>query len=125
MEQASLKLNGSPADVLLDPLAFPLWNEAFLSIDGPATPEPGQRYKLRVKPGLSGWLEYTAISPQRIEITWQVPGFHEHGVWLLDNGVVTHSFEHNGPLAAVLRSAYRGIATVRLERLRDRMLVVA
>ncbi len=74
---------------------------------------------------MSGWLEYTAISPQRIEITWQVPGFHEHGVWLLDSGVVTHSFEHNGPLAAVLRSAYRGIATVRLERLRDRMLVVA
>ncbi len=40
MEQASLKLNGSPADVLLDPLAFPLWNEAFLSIDGPRRQSP-------------------------------------------------------------------------------------
>ena len=38
MEQASLVINGSPADVLLDPLALPLWNEAFLSFDGPATP---------------------------------------------------------------------------------------
>lgn len=124
MEQATLKINGSPADVLLDPLALPQWNEAFLSIDGPRTPEVGQRYQLRAKPGLSGWLEYTAISPERIEITWQVPGFHERGVWLLDKGLVTHSFEHSGPLAAVLRPAYRGIAAVRLDRLQQRVLVV-
>lgn len=118
MEQASLQINGSPADVLLDPLALTSWNEAFLSIDGPETPVVGQRYKLRVRPGLNGWLEYTAISPERIDITWQVPGFHEDGVWLIDQGLVTHSFEHHGALAAVLRSAYRGIAAVRLERLK-------
>ena len=122
MEQATLNISGSPADVLLDPLALPQWNEAFLSIDGPATAEVGQRYRLRVRPGLTGWLEYTAITPERIEIIWQVPGFREQGVWLLHEGAVTHSFEHAGPLAAVLRNAYRGIAAVRLERLKDRTL---
>lgn len=125
MEQATLKISGSPAKVLLDPLALPQWNEAFLSIDGPRTPEVGQRYKLRVKPGLTGWLEYTAITEQRIEVTWQIPGFREQGVWLLDDDTVTHSFEHAGPLAAVLRNAYRGIAAVRLERLKDHTLLVA
>ncbi|GAA3575238.1 hypothetical protein [Kribbella ginsengisoli] len=116
MQQATLHIEGPVADVLLDPLALPSWNEAFLSIDGPATPS-GHRYQLRVRPGLTGWLEYTAISPTRIDITWQVPGFHEDGVWQIDQGRVTHSFEHTGPLAAVLRPAYRGIATVRLQRL--------
>ncbi|MEV6411853.1 hypothetical protein [Kribbella sp. NPDC051718] len=117
MEQATLHIIGTPAEVLLDPLALPSWNEAFLSIDGPETPVAGQRYQLRVRPGLAGWLEYTAISPTRIDITWQVPGFHESGVWQIDQSRVTHSFEHTGPLAAVLRRAYRGIAAVRLQRL--------
>lgn len=117
MEQATLQINGAAANVLLEPLALPSWNEAFLSIDGPQTPVIGQRYKLRVRPGLTGWLEYTAISPTRIDVTWQVPGFREQGVWLIDQGLVTHSFVHTGPLAAVLRPAYRGIAAVRLERL--------
>lgn len=125
MEQATLALPGSPVDVLLDPLALPLWNEAFLHIDGPPVPSVGTRYTLRVRPGLSGWLEYTAITSARVEIIWQIPGFHERGVWLIEDGRVTHSFEHTGPLAAVLRSAYRGIAAVRLERLRQRVLVVA
>jgi hypothetical protein len=117
MEQATLQINGSPATALLAPLDLPSWNEAFLSIEGPKTPVVGQRYRLRVRPGLSGWLEYTSISPERIEMTWQVPGFREQGVWLIDRDMVTHSFEHTGALAAVLRSAYRGIAAVRLERL--------
>ena len=122
MEQATLTISGSPVDVLLDPLALPLWNEAFLHIDGPPVPSVGTRYTLRVRPGLSGWLEYTAITSDRVEITWQVPGFHELGIWSIEDGRVTHSFEHTGPLAAVLRSAYRGIAAVRLERLRERVL---
>ncbi|GAA0934442.1 hypothetical protein GCM10009554_20410 [Kribbella koreensis] len=117
MEQATLHIEGPAADVLLDANALPSWNEAFLSIDGPATPAVGQRYQLRVRPGLTGWLEYTAISPTRIDITWQVPGFREVGVWEIDQSRVTHSFEHTGPLAAVLRPAYRGIAAVRLQRL--------
>jgi hypothetical protein len=78
----------------------------------------GQRYQLRVRPGITGWLEYTHISPTRIDVTWQIPGFREQGVWLFDTGLVTHSFEHTGALAAVLRPAYRGIAAVRLERLK-------
>ena len=73
MEQATLTISGSPVDVLLDPLALPLWNEAFLHIDGPPVPSVGTRYTLRVRPGLSGWLEYTAITSDRVEITWQVP----------------------------------------------------
>lgn len=117
MEQATLQINGSPTTALLAPLDLPSWNEAFLSIDGPKTPVVGQRYRLRVRPGLTGWLEYTTISPERIDITWQVPGFHEDGVWQIDQDMVTHSFEHTGALAAVLRSAYRGIAAVRLKRL--------
>jgi hypothetical protein len=125
VEQATLAIGGSPTEVLLDPLALPLWNEAFLRIDGPAVPEVGTRYALRVRPGVSGWLEYTAIGPDRVEITWQVPGFHERGLWMFTEGLVTHSFEHTGPLAAVLRPAYRGIAAVRLGRLAERALAIA
>jgi len=122
MEQATLTIPGSPIDVLLDPLALPLWNEAFLHIDGPRVPVVGTRYSLRVRPGFNGWLEYTAITSAHVEITWQIPGFHERGSWSIDGDRVTHSFEHTGPLAAVLRSAYRGIAAVRLERLRSRVI---
>jgi hypothetical protein len=112
--------------VLLDPLALPLWNEAFIAIDGRRVPAAGQRYMLRVRPGMSGTLEYTAIEPDRIEISWQVPGFHEVGSWTIAaNGEVTHTFKHSGPLAAVLRRSYRGIATVRLDRLADRLRQLA
>lgn len=121
MEHASLSIQAPPDTIrheLLDALALPEWNEAFLSIEEPLA---GKRYRLRVRPGLSGWLEYTAIEPERIEIAWHVPGFHETGVWVIEDGLVTHSFHHNGPLAAVLRSSYRGIAAVRLQRLAQRL----
>jgi hypothetical protein len=124
MEQASLNLPATPAlirGVLLDAQALPEWNEAILSLDGPAEPVVRQRYRIRVRPGLNGWLKYTDISANRVEITWQVPGFHEIGVWTINDSVVTHSFEHTGPLAALLRSAYRGIAAVRLQRLAQRV----
>jgi len=121
MEQATAVIPADQAAIrqaLLDVLALPSWNEAFLSIEGPEQPAVGVRYALRVRPGLSGHLEYTAIEPDRIEITWQVPGFHETGTWILGpDQQVTHSFTQTGPLAAVLRSAYRGIAAVRLDRL--------
>jgi hypothetical protein len=35
---------------------------------------------------LTGRLECTAIKPERIDITWQVPGCREQGVWLLHEG---------------------------------------
>lgn len=125
MEQAVSHLPADPTAIrhaLLDALSLPEWNEAFLAIDGPDEPAVGIRYALRVRPGLSGHLEYTAIEPDRIEISWQVPGFHETGSWILGpDDQVTHSFEQAGPLAAVLRPAYRGIASVRLGRLANRV----
>jgi hypothetical protein len=124
MEQASSTIQATSAEIrhtLLSPLALPEWNEAFLSIEGPAEPSTGERYSLRVRPGWSGWLGYTAIEADRIELTWQVPGFHETGSWTIVPGgqstLVRHSFEHAGPLAAVLRHAYRGVAAIRLQRL--------
>jgi len=108
--------------VLLDALALPEWNEAFLSIDGPKEATVGARYALRVRPGLTGELQYTVIEPDRIEITWHVPGFREVGTWTVTaDSQVTHTFEQTGPLATVLRPAYRNIATIRLARLANRV----
>jgi hypothetical protein len=125
MEQATDTIPASQAairHVLLDALALPEWNEAFLSIDGPADAQANTRYDLRVRPGLTGELQYTVIEPDRIEITWQVPGFREVGTWTIAaDGQVTHTFEQTGPLATVLRPAYRNIATIRLARLANRI----
>lgn len=127
MEQATRTI---PADrdairaVLLDVLALPEWNEAFVSLSGPSVPAVGTPYQLQVRPGLSGRLEYAAIEPDRIEIHWQVPGFREIGVWTVDDsGLVTHTFTQSGPLATLLKPAYRGIAEVRLDRLAARMVL--
>jgi hypothetical protein len=125
MEQAVSHLPADPAAIrhtLLDPLSLPEWNEAFLTIEGPDDPAVGVQYVLRVRPGLTGHLEYTAIEADRIDLSWQVPGFHETSSWTLGTeGTVTHSFEQSGPLAAVLRPAYRGIAAVRIDRLANRV----
>ncbi|HEY9408221.1 MAG TPA: SRPBCC family protein [Jiangellaceae bacterium] len=111
--------------VLLDPLALPEWNEAFRSIAGPAVASAGAPYRISVRGGLSGRFTYPTIEPDRLVADWQVPGFHEVGTWRFerDGGqtVVGHEFTHAGPLAALLRSAYAGIAAVRLERLRERV----
>jgi hypothetical protein len=125
MEQAVSHIPADPAAIrhaLLDALSLPEWNEAFLEIEGPDDPAVGVRYVLRVRPGLTGHLEYTAIEADRIDLSWQVPGFHETSSWVLGpDNTVTHSFEQSGPLAAVLRPAYRGIAAVRLDRLANRV----
>ncbi|WP_405063605.1 hypothetical protein OG474_18675 [Kribbella sp. NBC_01505] len=125
MEQATDTIPAGPTairHVLLDALDLPEWNEAFLAIEGPTAPEQGSRYALRVRPGLSGELVYTAVEAERIEITWQVPGFREVGTWTIGpDSQVTHTFEQSGPLAAVLRPAYRNIATIRLARLSNRL----
>jgi hypothetical protein len=74
-----------------------------------------------VRPGLTGWLEYTRIGRDRIDIAWHVPGFHETGSWTIEPcGVGTlahHRFQHTGPLASALRHAYREVAALRLQRL--------
>jgi hypothetical protein len=129
MEQATDTIPASPAairHVLLDALALPEWNEAFLGIDGPTDPSVSARYALRVRPGLTGELQYTVIGPDRIEITWQVPGFREVGTWTITaDSQVTHTFEQSGPLATVLRPAYRNIATIRVARLTNRVRQLA
>lgn len=129
MEQATDTIPASHAairHVLLDALALPEWNEAFLSIDGPDEANVGTRYALRVRPGLTGELQYTVIEPDRIEITWQVPGFREVGIWTVTaDSQVTHTFEQTGPLATVLRPAYRNVATIRLARLTNRVRQLA
>ncbi|TDD46392.1 hypothetical protein E1263_36680 [Kribbella antibiotica] len=129
MEQATDTIPAGPSAIrhlLLDALALPEWNEAFLAIDGPPAAEQGSRYALRVRPGLAGELVYTAVETDRIEISWQVPGFHEVGSWTIGpDSQVTHTFEQTGPLATVLRPAYRNIATIRLARLTNRLRELA
>ncbi|HEY2673601.1 MAG TPA: SRPBCC domain-containing protein [Rugosimonospora sp.] len=130
-QPASMRLPAPPDQVhaiLVDPLALPQWNEAFLSISGPPRPVPGLRYRLTVRPGLPGHWEYTAIQPDRVEAVWGMPGFHEQATWTLrpqDGGtLVTHDFQHTGWLASVLSNAYRGVEDLRLRRLERRLLAV-
>jgi len=64
VQHATSAIPAAPAVVrrlLVDPLALPSWNPAFQSIDGPSQPAAGTRYTIRVRPGLTGWLEYTRI----------------------------------------------------------------
>jgi hypothetical protein len=107
--------------VLLDPLALPAWNPALQSVEGPQQPAPGFHYTIKVRPGLTGSLEYTSISTDRIEIAWQVTGFRETSSWTLEphgpSTIARHEFEHAGPLASALRHAYQGVAALRLQRL--------
>lgn len=126
-QQASRLINATPQairSVLLDPLRLPEWNPAFRSITGGQVAVPHQRYALVVSMGLSGSFSYQVIAPDRIDTAWQVPGFSETGSWQLRPRVagtlVTHGFQHTGPLAALLRHAYRGVAELRLERLSER-----
>src|SRR5207247_4590674 len=101
-------------------------NARFGGLYGPADPSIATRYAIRVRPGLTGELQYTRIEPDRIEITWQVPGFREVGTWTITaDSQVTHTFEQTGPLATVLRPAYRNIATIRLARLTNRVRQLA
>lgn len=111
--------------VLLDPLALPDWNPAFLSVDGPERATLGTEYRIRVRPGLTGTLTYTSVDADRIDITWQVPAFRETSSWTLRalpaGTLVGHEFEHAGALAAVLEGAYQGVARLRLQRLDERL----
>ncbi|MEV5961619.1 SRPBCC family protein [Kribbella sp. NPDC051952] len=129
METATDTIHAHPTairHILLDALGLPEWNEAFLAIDGPAEADLGSAYALRVRPGFAGELRYTVVEADRIEITWQVPGFREVGTWTIGpDSQVTHTFEQSGPLATVLRPAYRNIATIRLARLANRVRQLA
>lgn len=110
--------------VLLNAAELAEWNPAFRSIVAPTQATAHQPYPITGPAGLSGHLAYTGISPDLIEMTWQVTGFHETCTWRLDAvgeyTQVTHEFRHSGPLARLLRSAFRGVAELRLDRLSQR-----
>jgi hypothetical protein len=110
-------------EVLLDPLSLPAWNSAFLSLTGPAAATLGAEYRITVRPGLRGTFAYEAMDPGLVRMVWQVPGFAETGDWQLSaegkRTLVRHDFTHSGPLAAMLRQAYQGVAGIRLGRLQE------
>ncbi|WP_454856778.1 hypothetical protein [Promicromonospora soli] len=112
-------------EVLLDALALPLWNSAFLSLTGPPAATLDAEYRITVRPGLKGTFGYEAMDPGLVRMVWQVPGFRETGDWRLgaegERTLVRHDFTHAGPLAAMLRRAYQGVAGLRLGRLQARI----
>lgn len=128
-QHAELAIPATPDEVrrvLLDPLALPAWNPAFHSVAGPLQAAIGVQYRIRVRPGLTGVAEYTEISPNRIGLAWNVPGFHEVGSWTFEprgaGTLARHEFQQSGPLATALRPAYRGVAGLRLQRLAEYLL---
>ena len=110
---------------LLDPLALPEWNPAFLTISGPANAATGVRYPIAIRGGLRGYFEYQSIEAHRIDTTWHVPGFTETGRWQLEpydeTTVVIHGFQHQGTLARILSRGFDGVAELRLNRLAQRL----
>jgi hypothetical protein len=73
MEQASLAINGSPATYCSTRSLCRCGTR--LSSASTVLPPPLSACGTHcgLAPGLSGWLEYTAITPGRIEMSWQVP----------------------------------------------------
>lgn len=111
-------------NILLEPLSLPDWNPAFLAMRGPHTATEGVHYPVQVRGGLSGYWEYRLIADTVIEGYWEVPGLSETNTWEFQphgrGTYITHSFQHRGALAAVLRPAFAGVARLRLDRLADR-----
>ncbi|MGH8826159.1 MAG: SRPBCC family protein [Jiangellaceae bacterium] len=129
-EHAEVVIPATPDEVrgvLLDPLALPAWNPAFYTVSGPTQAAIGVQYRIRVRPGLTGVAEYTTITPNRIGLAWNVPGFREVGSWTFEpRGAGTfarHEFQQSGPLATALRPAHRGVAGLRMERLAQYLLL--
>ena len=110
--------------ILLEPTALAEWNPAFMSVQGPEHANIAQRYPIQVRGGLTGHWEYRSISEEVIEGYWEVPGLTETNTWELrpyGSGThVTHSFQHRGALAALLRPAFANVAQLRLSRLAQR-----
>jgi hypothetical protein len=132
-QQQSTLIQADASDiqqVLLEVDQLADWNPAFLSIDGAATASVGEQYPIRVRGGLRGHFQYDLIRPDRIESSWQVPGFLETNHWELgadadadadDSTVVSHGLTQTGPVAALLRSVNAGVAQLRLDRLKARV----
>ncbi|MEX1078729.1 MAG: SRPBCC family protein [Homoserinimonas sp.] len=127
-EEAGAHIDADPATIrtiLLDPLALPRWNPAFLKVGGPGNAVTGEAHPIVVRPGLVGSFNYLRIEPMTIDLEWSVPGLHETARWsLIDAGtgtLVTHQFWHSGPLARVMRNSFRGVSTLRLARLAEQI----
>ncbi|MEU5698955.1 SRPBCC family protein [Streptomyces aurantiacus] len=115
---------GIVRQILLEPTELAEWNPAFRSVKGPAQALIGRRYPLVARGALRGHWEYLSIGESLIEGRWEVPGLTETNSWSLvsrDEGThVTHSFTHQGGLAALLRPSFAGVADLRLDRLAER-----
>ncbi len=113
-------------EVLLQVAEIAEWNPAFLSIAGSSTARVGDPHRIRVRGGLSGRFQYDLISAERIDTSWRVPGLRETNHAKLQATadqatMVTHGFTQTGPLATMLRNATRGVAELRLARLKARV----
>ena len=110
--------------ILLQPLSYPDWNPAFLSVRGPAPAIVGQAYEIRTRGSLAGTFTYTRIEDDLIEASWQVPGLREIGTWQLQatstGTIVVHEFSQHGVLARALSAAFRGVSQLRVGRLAER-----
>ncbi|WP_100448860.1 SRPBCC family protein [Glycomyces xiaoerkulensis] len=112
------------AELVCDPARLPDWNPALAEVDAEGAAEERRRYRIRAVRGLRGYLVYTLISPECIEMTLQVQGLREESYWLLepsgDRTHVEHGFSHTGLLGRLLGPAFQGVAELRLDRLADR-----
>ena len=111
--------------ILLDAAALPQWNPAFSAVSprGPAT--VGQPHPIRVRGFLRGELVYDRISDREVAVTIRIPGMTEQGTWQLAESpggtTVTHAFTQSGALAELLEPSTRNVATLRVNRLRERV----
>jgi len=111
--------------ILLDAASLPQWNPAFsaVSAEGPAT--VGLPNPIRVKGVLRGELVYDRISDSEVAITIRIPGLTEQGTWQLAKSAggttVTHAFTQSGVLAELLEPSTRNVASLRVNRLRERV----
>jgi len=112
---------GAISATLLRPLALPSWNPLFRELIGRREPRVGERYELALTVGLRGSFAYRSLDPERIAMTWQVPGMREESVWTIQatpgGSLVSHRLERTGPVAIVMAGGIRGVADLRLERL--------
>ena len=109
------------AETLLLPLALPAWNPLFSELTGSREPRIGDEYELALTIGLRGSFSYSSLDPERVGMTWQVPGMREESVWIIravpGGSLVSHNLERTGPLALIMGGGIRGVAHLRLERL--------
>lgn len=116
-------------DVLTDVGALPSWNPAFGAIEGSGPAAVGLQYRARVRDLVPASIRFTAISAAEVRYELRAPGAQERGVWYLRTGslpghetIVVHEFTHAGAILAIMRRAFRPVASWRLSRLRQKVL---